>query len=68
MGKRTKFQTEDKAQLVLKVTRPGSFPEESSAATSNEESAVKPIELPNVQILHFLATHYILHFLFLFMK
>ena len=54
MGRRTKFQTEDKAQLVLKVSRPGRVPEESSTATANEVSAVKPIELPKVHILHFL--------------
>ena len=63
MGRRTKFQTEDKAQLVLKVTRPGRFPEESSTATANEVSAVKLIELPKVHILHFLSTFYFLYFL-----
>ena len=47
MGKRTKFQTEDKAQLVLKVTRPEGD-EESHVSPLNEESTENPIELPKV--------------------
>ena len=48
MGKRTKFQTEDKAQLVLKVTRPERNVNESNV--SNDVVVVKPCELPKVYL------------------
>ena len=54
MGKRTKFQTEDKAQLVLKVIRPENEGEDLSVSAFNEESSEARPELPKVCLLLYL--------------